>query len=151
LLAEVFPEARLIGIDRSLPFLDEARARGDAGPHADFRPGDVSSLPLPAPPADLVYARFVLQHLVDRPTLLRGWFDSLSSHGVLVLEEVEWIQTDDDVFRTYLGITAGLIAHGGGDLYAGAEIGAAAATLDGRIVRNAVTTVPVSAADAAGM
>jgi SAM-dependent methyltransferase len=146
LLAETFRDARVIGVDRSDAFLAEAR-RNVAD--CEFACVDVTAADLPGTPADLVYARFVLSHLPRRDAVVRGWFEALAPGGALVVEEVEWIATEDDVFRRYLEITRGLIAHHGGDLYTGADLGAAADGLGGCVACNAVLPFAVSTGDAA--
>jgi SAM-dependent methyltransferase len=147
LLAEVFGDATVVGLDQSEAFLAEARTRG--GSRMDFVSGDVTSDPLPAAPADVVFARFVLEHLRDRAAVLGRWFAALEHGGVLLVEDPERIDTDDDVFRTYLGITSGLMADRGGDLYVGREVPGMAATLGGRIVHDAAATVAPPAAEIA--
>src|SRR5262249_42487666 len=89
--------------------------------------------PLAPAPADVVYARYVLSHLADRDPILRGWFAAVAPGGVLVVEEVDRIDTDDPVFAPYLAITTGLMASRGGSLYVGGDLAAAARGLGGRV------------------
>src|SRR3954454_24504973 len=56
LLAGVFPEADVIGVDTSPRFVDEARARGAA--RCRYAAPDVTETTVPDAPADVVYARF---------------------------------------------------------------------------------------------
>jgi ubiquinone/menaquinone biosynthesis C-methylase UbiE len=98
-----------------------------------FVHADVATPPLPEAPSDLVFARFVLSHLPARGVVLRGWLDALAPGGVLAVEEVDRIDTDDPVFAEYLGITSGLMADRGGELYVGSELASTARTLGGRV------------------
>jgi hypothetical protein len=109
----------------------------------------VTADPLPGGPADCVYARFVLEHLRDRAVALGRWFAALEPGGVLLLEDPETIDTADDVFRTYLAITSGLMADRGGDLYVGRAVSAMAARLRARIVHDAAAEVAPATADIA--
>ena len=130
LLAERFAAADVVGLDASDAFLVEARRAAPL--HTTFARADVSA-PLAGAPADVVYARYVLSHLGDRAAVLRRWFSALAPGGVLVVEEVDRIDTDDAVFVPYLEVTTGLMASRGGSLYVGPELSAAAATLDGTV------------------
>jgi SAM-dependent methyltransferase len=148
LLAGAFPDAAVVGVDRSEPFLDEARRQAPTG--VRYAHADVATPPLPDAPADLVFARFVLSHLPARDAVLRGWLDALAPGGVVVIEEVDRIDTDDPVFAEYLGITSGLMADRGGELYVGPELAAVARTL-GRVVVDAPATVAPATAEIAGI
>jgi SAM-dependent methyltransferase len=147
LLAEVFVDALVIGLDWSDAFLDEARK--PVAPRTMFFRHDVTFDSLLGTPADCVYARFVLEHLRDRETVFGHWFTALEHGGVLLVEDPEEIDTEDDVFRTYLGITSGLIADRGGDLYVGRAVSRMAANLGGRIVHDEAATVAPRTADIA--
>lgn len=149
LLAECFPDADVVGLDRSEAFL--AAARAQAAPRTRFAPADVAGGPLPDPPADVVYARFVLSHLPDRAAVLARWFAALAPGGVLLVEEPDAIETADPVFRAYLAITTGLMADRGGDLFAGRALSADAAPLGGRVLHDAVATVAPRTGDVAAV
>ena len=79
-------------------------------------------MPFPVRGADLIYARLVLAHLADVRTTV-GSGRRNSAPGLLVLDEVERIDTDNEVFRDYLGVVTGMIASRGADMYAGARLG----------------------------
>jgi len=149
LLAGAFPDAAVVGLDRSEAFLDEARRQAPTG--VRFVHADVTTPPLPDAPGDLVFARFVLSHLPARGAVLRAWIGALAPGGALAVEEVERIDTDDPVFSEYLGITSGLMADRGGELYVGPELAAAARTLGGRVVVDAPATVAPATAKIAGI
>jgi len=149
LLAGAFPDAMIEGLDRSDAFLEEARRAGPSG--VRFVRADVATSPLPGAPADLVFARFVLSHLPARADVLGAWLGALATGGVLAVEEVDRIDTDDPVFAEYLGITSGLMADRGGELYVGPEVAAAARALGGRLVEDAPATVAPATAEIAGI
>ena len=147
MLARAFPDAAVCGLDQSDAFL--AEARGSASPRTSFEQADVGVPPLPSAPADLIFARFVLSHLRDRETALRAWFDALSLAGLLAVEEVDVIDTDDRVFADYLAITSGLMADRGGALYVGRELATAMHALGGRVVIDGASSVAPATAEIA--
>ena len=149
LLAETFPAASVTGLDRSDAFLEEAGR--DAPSRVRFVRADVATTPLPGGPADLVFARFVLSHLPLRPAVLRGWCDTVAPGGVLAIEEVDRIDTDDPVFAEYLGITSGLMADRGGELYVGPELSATVRALGEFVVVHTSATVAPATAEIAGI
>jgi SAM-dependent methyltransferase len=120
LLAERFPAAEVVGLDRSPTFLAEARAAGR--PRCRFLEADVTEAPLPGTPADVIYARYLLSHLPSPTTVLAGWAGQLAPGGVLVVEEAEAVVTDDDLVRRYLAIVEDLVASEDGTLFAGPRL-----------------------------
>jgi SAM-dependent methyltransferase len=117
MLADVFTEAAVTGIDASDAFVAEARASAPA--RCRFQVADVTRTPLTGAPADVIYARFLVVHLTDPHAVLSAWAGQLGPGGVLVVEEPERIETDDADFRRYLELAALVVGARGGDLYAG--------------------------------
>src|SRR5579864_3414401 len=70
LIGEVFAPQNLIGIDSSPTFLAAATARV---PTARFHHHDVTVVPLPAAPAQVIYARLLLAHLPDPLGTAETW------------------------------------------------------------------------------
>ena len=71
LLAEVARPRSTLGLDSSERYVAAARA-GTDDPAVSFACHDVTSLPLPGAPADVVYARLLLAHLPDARPWPRG-------------------------------------------------------------------------------
>lgn len=117
MLAEVFAEADVVGVDSSDSFISEATEA--ARPRCRFQVADVTRVPLPSGPADLVYARFLVVHLRDPREAIAAWAGQLRPGGVLVVEEPARIDTDDPDFRRYLELASAVVGERGGDLYAG--------------------------------
>jgi SAM-dependent methyltransferase len=117
MLASVFSDAELIGIDSSAAFVEEATAAAPA--RCRYRRADVTAAPLPGAPADIIYTRFLLVHLARPHAALAGWAGQLRPGGMLVVEEPESIETDDADFARYLKLAAIVVGARGGDLYAG--------------------------------
>jgi len=117
LLASTTGARRTIGFDTSEAFI--ARARVDAPEGVAFLHHDVMELPFPTGRANLVYGRFVLSHIPRPDRLVRAWMSQLELGGVLALDEVEWIRTDDVALRRYLTLLAGLFEARASSLAAG--------------------------------
>jgi len=147
LLAAATGARRTVGLDASSAFLAAAVAAAGSevdGPRADgagatdansvkgangtgstgeveFVRHDVRRTPFPtqARGADIVYARLLLAHLVDVTTALGGWMTQLAPGGVLLLDEIESIDTDQPVLASYLGHARRLLTARGTTLHAG--------------------------------
>ncbi len=121
LLADVFPHAKVCGIDSSANFISLAcRATND---RFTFQFGDVTRK-LPTGPFDLIYARYLLAHIAAFQATVELWGAYLSPDGAVALEENEWIETTQPTFRQYLAIVAAMLAEGGQMLHVGAELDA---------------------------
>jgi SAM-dependent methyltransferase len=141
LLAEVCRPARTIGLDSSDRYLAAARA-ATPGPGVSYVQHDVTLVPLPGAPAEVMYARLVLAHLADPLGLVERWRSQLAPGGVLVMEEVESIEAPPGTLRDYEELVTALVAAEGGLMAAGPLL----AALGGDCV-----TIDVAVADAARM
>ncbi|MGH7882054.1 MAG: class I SAM-dependent methyltransferase [Candidatus Dormibacteraceae bacterium] len=110
MLAQALPPTRLVGLDLGQNFLAMAR-RNLAG--ATFLEHDLCQIPFPETPADLLYARYVLSHLQDVPKRLREWTSQLNVGGLLLVEENEWLETSEPIFKRYLELVAEVLASQG--------------------------------------
>jgi trans-aconitate 2-methyltransferase len=134
LLAEVLRPDRVVGVERSANFL--SKARGAAPEEVSFVRHDVTLAPLPhGGEADLIYARLLLSHLPDPEEVALEWLAQLAPGGLLLLDEVERIETEQPVFREYLGILARMMAHHGQELYVGPRLEAATKGPERRLSR----------------
>jgi SAM-dependent methyltransferase len=116
LLDEALHPARLVGLDLSEAFLALAR---EAVPRRRFLRHDLLRTPWPGGPADVAYARYVLTHLPRPEERVEEWLGQLRPGGLLVLEENEWIDSRQAVFRRYLDLVGDLLTGRGHDLYVG--------------------------------
>jgi SAM-dependent methyltransferase len=117
LLAETLRCDHVVGLDNSEHFIALAGQTATEG--VSFYLHDVTSVPFPAGPCDLIYCRFLLTHLKRPQDLLERWATQLRSEGLLLVEEVEWIETKHPVFKTYLEIVEALLEHQSNHLYVG--------------------------------
>jgi SAM-dependent methyltransferase len=133
LIDEVLRPDRVVGVDRSASLLSKARATSRG---ISFVARDVTRMPLPCNgKADLLYARLLLSHLPNPEGAVKDWLAQLAPGGLLLLDEVERIETEQPVFREYLGILAEMMAHHGQDLYVGPRLEAATKGLARRMSR----------------
>jgi SAM-dependent methyltransferase len=120
LIAEVTGARRTIGLDASAAFLGEA-ARTSSGT-IEYLEHDVTAVPFPVDPADLIYCRLVLAHQPDPAAVVARWVTQLRPGGVLALDEVEYIETPDPVLERYEELVVALVASRGALMYAGPVI-----------------------------
>jgi trans-aconitate 2-methyltransferase len=118
MLAEVCRPRRTLGVDGSERYVELARATTQ-DPAVGFVHHDVTRLPLPEAPVDVVYARLLLAHLPDPPGLVERWRTQLQPGGVVVADEVESIEAPPGVLRDYEELVVALVAAEGGPMYAG--------------------------------
>jgi len=147
LVASTTGASKTIGLDTSEAFI--TRARADAPEGVAFLHHDVMDLPFPTGPADLVYARFVLSHVPRQDRIMAGWMSALAPGGVLALDEVERIDTDDVAMTRYLEILRALLEVRGSTLAVGPLIERFDGGPDGRSRTSQARVHPVPMAVAA--
>jgi trans-aconitate 2-methyltransferase len=121
LLASVTDAAQLYGLDQSERLL--ARARATAAPRMRFLAHDLTQGPLPVPLADVLYARFLLTHLANPSGVLQLWAQAVRPGGLLLLEEVAGLESEDPTFARYYALVEALQAHYGQLTYIGRQLG----------------------------
>jgi trans-aconitate 2-methyltransferase len=120
LLASATGATRTVGLDASEAFVRRAREQQDTS--LEFAVHDVTRTPFPVPPADMVFARFVLAHLQNPTAVIHTWCSLLAPGGRLVTDETERIETTVETFASYEATARSMIAHYGADLQVGALI-----------------------------
>jgi len=149
LLADATRAERIIGLDISEAYVAAANARGRTS--IEYLRHDVTELPLPGAPADVVYCRLLLAHLPHVVDTVLRWVTQVRPGGLLMLDEVECIDTGHPVLDFYEAVVVGLVAAKGGPMYAGPVL-ATLSNGDGWAVRSSeVRVVPVATAAAARM
>jgi SAM-dependent methyltransferase len=102
LLRDVLAPDRVVAVDSSQTFVREAAER--LGASAAVIVGDVMDLPDSVADADLIFARFLLTHLAEPAAAIDGWAARLAPRGLVAVEEVESITTDEPVLAAYLDL-----------------------------------------------
>ncbi len=148
LVHEASGAARTAGLDRSEAFV--GRARGAAAAGVTFVAHDVTVTPFPTGPADLIYARLLLAHLPDPVGIVRRWSAMLTIGGRLLIDDLESIETDEPVFRTYLDeVAIPVVRAQGGHLLVGPVVHEAADPPGLRRVHDELTSFEPPAATTA--
>jgi trans-aconitate 2-methyltransferase len=122
LLAEATRCERAVGLDNSEHFV--SLAGRSASERISFVRHDVTQVPFPTGPGDLIYCRMLLTHLQDPQAAIERWATQLRPGGLLLIEEVEWIRTSQQFFRAYLDIVAAMLEQQGNQLSIGALLDA---------------------------
>ncbi len=149
LLADTLKPEHTVGLDNSESFL--AYARTTANAKVSFHHHDILAAPFPDSPFDLIFGRFLLTHLPDPEAAVALWNGQLRLRGLLLIEEVEHIETDNPEFLAYLDIQQKMLKHQGNDLFIGPRLEAAAGPDGTRRRTSTVRSLQVSASRAAGM
>ena len=125
LLHEVTRASETVGLDASEAYV--ARAAAGAPPGVRFAVHDATVTPFPVGPVDVVYARLLLAHLGDPAAVVVGWSTTLRHDGMVLLDDLEDIETDDPAFRAYLDeVALAVIRREGGALLVGPTLRAMA-------------------------
>ncbi len=93
----------------------------------------------------------LLTHLAEPQAVIAKWARQLRPKGLLLMEEVEWIETDHAVFGPYLKIVEALLEHQSANLYVGQVLEGLADSGELRKRLSQVRRVPVSNDRAATM
>ena len=101
--------ARVLGVDAS-PAYVAAAAKRLADDRTRLLCADALDLPLEVTDADLIFARMLLTHLRDPLAAIDVWRGRLSERGVLLLEEVDSIATEDPTLAGYLDLQRQMLA-----------------------------------------
>ncbi len=122
-VATRFPGAIITGIEIAPEQIEKARASFSKTPYLTFLKGDALSLNIKECSFDIVYCRYVLEHVTDPATALREMFRVLKTRGRLFIQEnnilITALYPDCPSYSLMLGKFADLQSHIGGD----AEIG----------------------------
>jgi trans-aconitate 2-methyltransferase len=124
------------GVERSTTYVAQARRERVAG--VTFVEHDVTNVPLPVPPADLVFVRFLVTHLSDPAQALRGWATVLRSGARMIVQETAALTSNAPTLARYYELVADLQRHHGQDLNVGARLGQLTAGSRLRVVHDAV-------------
>jgi 2-polyprenyl-3-methyl-5-hydroxy-6-metoxy-1,4-benzoquinol methylase len=111
LLAEELQGEQTIGIDVSESFIASAQRESDGHVNISYVCHDVTQVPFPMTPVDVLFCRLLLTHMTDPPALIASWATQLRPGGLILMEEVEWIHTNSEVFTAYLDMQRALLEH----------------------------------------
>jgi SAM-dependent methyltransferase len=124
LLRETLRPAHTLAIDFSAPYVEATAARVAGDPTVEAIEADVTDLPRRVADAEVIFARMLLTHLVDPLGAIDLWLARLAPGGVLLIEEVEGIDTDEPALVRYLDLQREMLAANGQTLEIGATLDA---------------------------
>lgn len=150
LLAAHVIESRVLGLDRSPKLLGQAR-RERSSERVSFAQCDVSAPPFPAPPASLLYSRFLLTHLRDPAQVVQSWAACAQPGARLVLEETAFMHGEHGAFPRYYGLVERMQAHYGQRMYIGEDLAALSESAAWRVEHAEVSVASLPAIDMAGL
>jgi trans-aconitate 2-methyltransferase len=133
LVAAVLRPVRTVGLDNAPPFLDIARAQNGEG--ISYVQHDITNVPFPTGLADVLYCRLLLSHLPSPQAVVERWRTQLRPGGLLLLDEVESIETDVPAFARYLALVDAVLANRGTELCVGPRLHAMPGHVSSEIVR----------------
>ena len=106
-LLKLCPQTNTVGLDNSESFL--RLAQKSASERLSFLLHDITTGPFPSGPFDLLFSRFELTHLRESDAVVMLWGEQLNVHGLLLIEEVERVETNIAVLRTYLDMQQAML------------------------------------------
>ena len=149
LLADTLGPKRTVGLDNSENFLSHVRTT--ASDRVSFHLHDITTVPFPEAPFDLIFSRLVLTHLHDPEAAITLWTGQLRPRGLLLIEEVERIDTTVPALITYLDIQQAMLTQQNNELYIGPRLDAITASTKLHRRFSKVRTLLVPAHRAAAM
>jgi SAM-dependent methyltransferase len=124
LLRETLLPSLTVAVDFSPAYVEQTAARvGDAAA-VEVIEADVLDLPEQIDGADVIFARMLLTHLRRPLDAIELWRRRLAPGGVLLLEEVESIETDEPALAHYLDLQREMLAANENQLEIGYELDA---------------------------
>jgi ubiquinone/menaquinone biosynthesis C-methylase UbiE len=143
MLAEATRANEIIGLDSSKEMLSYAIARYR---NYKFIEHDIANTPFPFR-SNIMYCRFLLSHLLDPVSVINKWITQLNDNGMIIIEELERIKTESDLFNTYISTSDRIVKSQGASLHVGELI--ATGKYDAKMLLNDCSTLAVKDSQAA--
>jgi trans-aconitate 2-methyltransferase len=124
LVRETLRPARTLAIDFSPAYVEQTTTRMAGDPTVEAIEADVLDLPEAVSGADVIFVRMLLTHLRDPLAAVGLWRERLAPGGVLLLEEVESVETEEPALVRYLDLQREMLAANENRLEIGPELGA---------------------------
>jgi trans-aconitate 2-methyltransferase len=109
LLRETLRPAQTLAVDFSPAYVAQTAERA-GGDGVEAIEADVLALPDRVSGADVIFVRMLLTHLRDPLAAVDLWRERLAPDGVLLLEEVESIATEERALARYLDLQREMLA-----------------------------------------
>lgn len=124
LVRETLRPARTLAVDFSPAYVAQTAARIGDDDTVEAIEADVLELPEAVRGAELIFVRMLLTHLRDPLAAIELWRERLAPGGVLLLEEVESVATEEPALVHYLDLQREMLAANENRLEIGAELDA---------------------------
>ena len=151
LLADELQGEQTVGLDVSESFIALAQHESETRANVTYMRHDVTQTPFPVTPVDVLFCRLLLTHMAEPAALIANWATQLRRGGLLLVEEVEWIHTNSEVFATYLDMQRALLQRQANCLDIGPTLDALPAPTLLRKQASDVRRVPVPASQVGAM
>jgi len=123
LLRETLHPTLTLAVDFSPAYVEQTAARA-GGDGVEAIEADVLNLPEKVAGAEVIFVRLLLTHLRDPLGAIALWRERLAPNGVLLLEEVDSIATDERALGRYLDLQEEMLHANDNTLEIGAELDA---------------------------
>lgn len=123
LLRETLRPAQTIAVDFSPAYVEQTAARA-GGEGVEAIEADVLNLPERIGGAEVIFVRLLLTHLREPLAAVALWRERLAPGGVLLLEEVESIATEELALARYLDLQEEMLHANDNTLEIGADLDA---------------------------
>jgi trans-aconitate 2-methyltransferase len=150
LLRETLHPALTLAVDFSPAYVEQTAARAGGNDDVEAIEADVLNLPERISGAELIFVRLLLTHLRDPLAAVGLWRERLAPGGVLLLEEVESIATEELPLARYLDLQEEMLHANDNTLEIGPELDAGLRD-DPALLSSEVATFTPPAAVAARM
>jgi trans-aconitate 2-methyltransferase len=124
LLRETLHPALTIAVDFSSAYVEQTRERAGGNEDVEATLADVLDLPERISGAEVIFVRMLLTHLRDPLAAVALWRERLAPGGVLLLEEVDSIATEELALSRYLALQEEMLHANDNTLKIGSELDA---------------------------
>jgi trans-aconitate 2-methyltransferase len=145
LVHDVVRATRTVGLDTSERFLELAREeQGSAA--VEFLRHDVTALPYPTAPAELLFSRFLLTHLAEPRAALATFRAAAAPEAVLVCEETASLESAHPALARYYELVEAMQAHYGQKLGIGRDLSELAEAAGWSVLEGGIRPLALSSA-----
>jgi trans-aconitate 2-methyltransferase len=132
LLRDTLHPQHTLAVDFSEAYVAATAARVSDDPTVEVLEADALELPERVSGADVIFVRMLLTHLRDPLGAVDLWLQRLAPGGVLLIEEVESIETEEPALARYLALQREMLEANGNRLEIGPQLDAELGSNPGR-------------------
>jgi len=125
-LAEIHPDAELVGVDLSAERIHDAEVRLRGVPNARAQIGDAQALPFESDSFDFVFCRFLMEYLPDKRHALHEMVRICRGGGKILLQDLDgqlvWHSPEDPELQQTIERVISRLASTGFDPFVGRKL-----------------------------